>query len=50
MHFLELLEQVSDRDTAVYYAKNCGAVPKLRAKAANTLMDGNYSFGWCASK
>lgn len=50
MHFLELLEQVSDRDTAVYYAKNCGAVPKLRATAANTLMDGNYSFGWCASK
>ena len=50
MHFLELLEQVSDRDTAVYYAKNCGAVPKLRATAANTLMRGNYSFGWCASK
>ena len=50
MHFLELLEQVSDRDTAVYYAKNCGAVPKLRAIAANTLMDGNCSFAWAGTK
>lgn len=51
MHFLELLKQVSDRDTAVYYAENCDEVaPKASYSAANTLMDGNYSFVWCDSK
>lgn len=47
MHFLELLEQVSDRNTAVYYAKNCGSIPKQNYAASRTLIDGNYSFGWC---
>ena len=49
MHFLELLEQVSDRDTAVYYAKNCGSIPKKNYAASRTLIDGNYSFGWCGT-
>lgn len=49
MHFLELLEQVSDRDTAVYYAKNCGSIPKKNYAASRTLIDGNYSFEWCGT-
>lgn len=47
MHFLELLEQVSDRDTAVYYAKTYGEIPKKSYAASRTLIDGNYSFAWC---
>lgn len=50
MHFLELLEQVSDRDTAVYYAKNYGRAPTLRTRASNTLLDGDYSFVWETTK
>ena len=51
MHFLELLEQVSDRDTAVYYAENCDeAAPKASYSASKTLIDGNYSFVWETTK
>ena len=51
MHFLELLEQVSDRDTAVYYAENCDeAAPKASYSASKTLIDGNYSFTWAGTK
>lgn len=51
MHFLELLEQVSDRDTAVYYAENCDeAAPKASYTASKTLIDGNYSFTWSGTK
>lgn len=46
MHFLELLEQVSNRDAAVYYAKNCRSIPQTRSAASKTLLDGNYSFRW----
>ena len=51
MHFLELLEQVSDRDTAVYYAENCDeAAPKARYSASETLIHGGYSFAWAGTK
>ena len=51
MHFLELLEQVSDRDTAIYYAENCDeAAPKASYSASKTLIDGNYSFAWAGTK
>ena len=51
MHFLKLLEQVSDRDTAVYYAENCDeAAPKASYSASKTLIDGNYSFAWAGTK
>ena len=49
MHFLELLEQVSDRDTAIYYAKSCGSIPKKNYTASKTLIDGIYSFEWAAT-
>lgn len=47
MHFLELLEQVSDRATAVYYAKTYGEIPKKNYAASKVLIDKNYSFAWC---
>lgn len=47
MHFLELLEEVSDRATAVYYAKHCGGSPSNNnLSAATVLMDGRMSFTW----
>ena len=46
MHFLELLEQVSDRDTAVYYAKHYGEIPTRQQSAAKTLAHKLTSFDW----
>ena len=46
MHFLELLEQVSDRDTAVYYAKNYTKIPTKPQRAATTLAHKLNSFDW----
>ena len=46
MHFLELLEQVSDRDTAVYYARNCGLIPTRQQSAHETLAHKLISFDW----
>ena len=46
MHFLELLEQVSDRATAVYYAKNYGSIPTRQQSASKTLAHKLTSFDW----
>ena len=46
MHFLELLEQVSDRATAVYYARNCGLIPTRQQSAHETLAHKLISFDW----
>ena len=46
MHFLELLKQVSDRDTAVYYAKNYTKIPTRQQPASTSLAHKLISFDW----
>lgn len=46
MHFLELLEQVSDRATVVYYAKNYTKIPTKQQAATATLSHRLNSFDW----